>query len=90
MYHLEPLIDILLRNTSTGEVSPEVMRELVLNDTSLLREMSKRGFYANVVFLNVFKDHTQWLFIMCLTRRFRVLYPNGTISAPSLPDLQYL
>lgn len=43
VHHLKQLIDILVSNTSTGEVSPEVMRLLVLNDTSLIRDMLKYG-----------------------------------------------
>lgn len=43
VHHLKQLIDILVSNTSTGEVSPEVMRLLVLNDTSLIKDMLKCG-----------------------------------------------
>lgn len=44
VHQLEQLIGICVTHTSTGEVSPEVMRSLVLNDTSLIREMPKCGF----------------------------------------------
>lgn len=43
MHHIEKLIYILVRNTSTGGISPEVMKVFLLNYTSLIREMPKRG-----------------------------------------------
>jgi len=73
VHHFEKLIDILVRNTSTGEVSPEVMRVSVLNCTSLIKRNAKMWSYASIFFLNVFKDYTKYLFILCLTT-FRNLF----------------
>lgn len=73
VHHLEKLIDILIRNTSTGEVSSEIMSILVLNYTSFIREMPKCGLIP-IFFLNVFKDYTPCLLIMCPTRSFRDLF----------------